>query len=121
MTLNTQPLSPRKEAGKQAGRELKSNTKTNDLTQQQCPFDDDWELINKLLDEGVGPPEEYTEADGVKTSLSLSPESFLRMTVCARLDHGIMLETKFRAKGAWRGVATPGLGKHVSDENLLND
>jgi hypothetical protein len=30
----------------------------------QCPFDDDWQLINKCLEEGVGPPEEKLAING---------------------------------------------------------
>ncbi len=64
LTLNTKPLTPRKEA-KSGGRELKKSNSTNvDLIQQQCPFDDDWQLINQILDEGIGPPEENLAING---------------------------------------------------------
>jgi hypothetical protein len=47
LTLNTKSLSPRKESRKR-----------DEHLQQQCPFDDDWNLINQILDEGLGPPED---------------------------------------------------------------
>ena len=31
----------------------------------QCPFDDDWQLINKCLEEGVGPAEEKLAINGM--------------------------------------------------------
>ena len=39
--------------------------KEDDYNQHnQCPFDDDWQLINKCLEEGVGPPEEKLAING---------------------------------------------------------
>jgi hypothetical protein len=65
LTLNTKPLSPRKQVTKFGGSELKKSSSTTiDLIQQQCPFDDDWQLINQILDEGIGPPEENLAING---------------------------------------------------------
>lgn len=34
------------------------------LKNVSCPFDDDWQLINQLLDEGIGPDEEKLAING---------------------------------------------------------
>ena len=39
--------------------------------QQQCPFDDDWQLINQILDEGIGPPEKNLAINGYNFNLFL--------------------------------------------------
>jgi hypothetical protein len=65
LTLNTQPLSPRKELKTSGGKEPgKKSVQISETTQQQCPFDDDWQLINQILDEGIGPPEENLAING---------------------------------------------------------
>ena len=64
LTLNTRPFSPRRAMTRSGASkdflgkgDLNSTQFYNDL-QQQCPFDDDWQLINQILDEGIGLPEE---------------------------------------------------------------
>lgn len=56
--------------------ELTLNTKSKSLLKsklldkssnddhQQCPFDDDWQLINQFIEEGIGPPEEKLAING---------------------------------------------------------
>lgn len=51
LTLGTKPLTPRLQ-------------KKDENINQQCPFDDDWQLINELIDEGIGPPEEKLAING---------------------------------------------------------
>lgn len=53
-TLNIKPKSPTKM--------LKLGNKS--LNSEQCPFDDDWQLINQILDEGIGPSEEKLAING---------------------------------------------------------
>ena len=44
--------------------------KEDDYSQHnQCPFDDDWQLINKCLEEGVGPPEEKLAINGSRNKI----------------------------------------------------
>lgn len=61
LTLNTKPLSPRKEI-KPAKEFLIAQAKPS--IDQQCPFDDDWQLINEILDQGIGLPEENLAING---------------------------------------------------------
>lgn len=49
----------RKEKPSEESKYLESNSPYN-----QCPFDDDWQLINKCLEEGVGPPEDKLAING---------------------------------------------------------
>jgi hypothetical protein len=56
LTLSTKPLSATvKTKTNTAIRDSKYQT---DLYKQECPFDDDWQMINKFIEEGIGPPEE---------------------------------------------------------------
>lgn len=52
LTLGTKPLTPR------------THDKHENIN-KQCPFDDDWQLINDLIDEGIGPPEEKLAINGI--------------------------------------------------------
>lgn len=51
LTLGTKPLTPR------------THEKHENIN-KQCPFDDDWQLINELIDEGIGPPEDKLAING---------------------------------------------------------
>jgi Leucine-rich repeat (LRR) protein len=45
---------------------IKANTNRYKQTKnlQQCPFDDDWQMINELIDEGIGPSEDKLAING---------------------------------------------------------
>lgn len=65
LTLNTKPLSP-----------LKTITNSTPLKNYQkptfsheCPFDDDWQLINQFIAEGIGPSEDKLAINGNLFSL----------------------------------------------------
>jgi hypothetical protein len=60
LTLNTSSLSPNKSPQK---KENFSNNK-NDKNEHECPFDDDWQIINQCIEEGIGPPEEKLAING---------------------------------------------------------
>lgn len=36
----------------------------NDKNEHECPFDDDWQIINQCIEEGIGPPEEKLAING---------------------------------------------------------
>ena len=55
LTLNTKPLPPINSPW---------NAKNNSSNQNDCPFEDDWQLINEIMDEGIGPPEEKLAING---------------------------------------------------------
>ncbi len=57
LTLNTKPLSATTKA-LTSTTNIKDSKYQKDLYKQECPFDDDWQMINKFIEEGIGPPEE---------------------------------------------------------------
>lgn len=81
ITLNISPVSAMKG-------DKKNRNNKNDAN-QQCPFDDDWQLINQWIEEGIGPPEEKlainesqrpgtSSSRGSRTSTSVRPLSSMR-------------------------------------------
>ena len=60
LTLNTKSIMASLRA-QEATSGPRSRVVTND---DQCPFDDDWQLINEIIDEGIGPPEEKLAING---------------------------------------------------------
>lgn len=58
LTLNTESKSPRKSLSQKPDKHSKGRHN------EQCPFDEDWQLINKILDEGIGPSEEKLAING---------------------------------------------------------
>ncbi|CAF0859802.1 unnamed protein product [Brachionus calyciflorus] len=94
LTLDTKPLAP-----------VKSNK--NDNLSQQCPFDDDWQLINELIDEGIGPPEEKlainesqrpgsSSSHGSRSSTSVRPLSAMRPLSSYRIKTAFQSRPKSR-------------------------
>ena len=68
-TLGTKPLTsiriknPSERNNNYSSSNHKSLHQKNDR-EVECPFDDDWQLINELIDEGIGPPEEKLAING---------------------------------------------------------
>ena len=67
LTLNTASLSPSKGKTK--------NDKHHELNEHQCPFDDDWQIINQWIEEGIGPPEEKLAINGELFSIFYAKKS----------------------------------------------
>jgi hypothetical protein len=50
--------------------EYQEDDENKSISYHQCPFDDDWQLINQCLDEGVYPAEEKLAINGLAFSFS---------------------------------------------------
>ena len=67
-----------------------ANSNNNNITQMECPFDNDWQLINEWIAEGVGPPEDKlainesmrpgttSSSNGSRINTSVRPLSAMR-------------------------------------------
>jgi hypothetical protein len=58
-----------------AGQMIQGDSKKTN--QYQCPFDDDWQLINQCLDEGVYPAEEKLAINGLLPVYIYHAEEFI--------------------------------------------
>ncbi|RNA39995.1 leucine-rich repeat-containing 56 isoform X1 [Brachionus plicatilis] len=94
LTLGTKPLTPR------------THDKHENIN-KQCPFDDDWQLINDLIDEGIGPPEEKlaindslrpssSSSHGSRASTSVRPLSAMRPLSSYRIKTAMKSRPKSR-------------------------
>lgn len=112
LTLNTKSLSPAKTSNLD-----KKFSSTNNS--QQCPFDDDWQLINELIDEGIGPPEDKlainesirpgtSSSHGSRTSTSVRPLTAMRPLSSYRIKTSTQSRPKSRLMTSnSTGLATP--------------
>ena len=65
LTLSTKSLSRIKLADNFVLFPLKNQNQSNkEKYNYECPFDDDWQLINQFIEEGIGPSEEKLAING---------------------------------------------------------
>jgi hypothetical protein len=65
LTLSTKPLSAIKSINNSALFSFKNQNQSNkEKYNYECPFDDDWHLINQFIEEGIGPSEEKLAING---------------------------------------------------------
>ena len=73
LTLNTKSIMANLRAQETNSAGARSKIVSHD---DQCPFDDDWQLINDIIDEGIGPPEEKLAING-ETGGTLEVQSWV--------------------------------------------
>lgn len=65
LTLNTKPLSPLKPIASNPFFSNKTAQQKSSTINYECPFDDDWQLINQFIAEGIGPSEDKLAINGI--------------------------------------------------------
>lgn len=110
LTLSTSSLSPGKKS-------LTPNSNNND---HQCPFDDDWQIINQCIDEGIGPPEEklaINESLRPGTSSSYSRGGVQRPVTSIRPLSSMRPLSSFRLKTALNTANRPNSRLNTSNSS----
>lgn len=102
-----------------------------DNTHHECPFDDDWQLINQFIEEGIGPSEDKlaiseslrpgtcSSHGGNRISTGVRPLSSMRPLSSYRIKTGISSSSNSRGNTAEPSTKPQLIGDIINDSSNL--